>query len=116
MVKLSKVLPACGFVIAVALVGITSAFKDAPKKTLDSYFYQFKDGLAYTQTNIENSENYERSNDACQSGSNVCGVLLPSDATLGDPPDGTEFSTESGNLWLSQQAHSPQNGNIKMRN
>lgn len=30
MVQLSKVLPACGFVIAVALVGVTSSFKDAP--------------------------------------------------------------------------------------
>jgi len=29
MVQLSKVLPTCGFVVAVALVGITSSFKDA---------------------------------------------------------------------------------------
>ena len=31
MTNISKLLPACGFAIAVALVGITSAFKDAPK-------------------------------------------------------------------------------------
>ena len=39
MKNLSKMLPACGFVIAVALVGITSAFKDAPK-TNANYFAQ----------------------------------------------------------------------------
>ncbi|SEA28034.1 hypothetical protein SAMN05192529_11279 [Arachidicoccus rhizosphaerae] len=44
MVQLSKVLPACGFVIAVALVGITSAFKDAPKTNGNNFaqaYFQF---------------------------------------------------------------------------
>lgn len=33
MTKLNKWLPVCGFAIAIGLVGITSAFKDAPKQT-----------------------------------------------------------------------------------
>ena len=81
MAQLSKMLPACGFVIAVALVGITSSFKDAPKKVdgfvTYSFEYQPPSSNPYSKANVENDSNWVYNPDAtdCGGEDKACSLL-----------------------------------------
>lgn len=116
MTNLHKWLPACGFVIAVALVCITSSFKDASKTKAGPYFYKYTSSN-YSPTEIQKIDNYKRSDDdGCPGDTDVCGVLLPSDEGVNNPPVSAEFASESSNLVNSEANHAPANSNIIMQN
>lgn len=63
-------LPACGFVIAVALIGITSAFKDAPKNGNGREMYVFEynppesDPEPYSVANVQDVSHWTSTTDA----------------------------------------------------
>lgn len=81
MSQLSKMLPACGFVIAAALVGLTSSFKEAPKKVNGfvtySFEYQPPTTNPYTQASVENDSNWVYNADAtdCGGEDKACALL-----------------------------------------
>ena len=77
MTIISKMLPACGFVIAVALVGITSAFKDAPKTNSGDPAYYFE----YQSGDPANPANWEYTSDGtgCSGAGESCKILLSED-------------------------------------
>ncbi len=65
MVSFSKLLPACGFAIAAALAGVTSAFKEAPKDKSGQTMYTFEytppasdPTHPYSVGNVENVANW----------------------------------------------------------
>ncbi len=114
----NKVLLPLAFIMAFTIAVGVSAFKKPEKvkaKTTSGYFYKYKLSV-YDATNLQTIGNYERSNDACSPGSHVCGVFLPSDATLGDPPNSGEFSNVVSTILDSEAAGSAQSGDISMRN
>ncbi len=67
MVSFSKLLPACGFAIAAALAGVTSAFKEAPKTksgdTMFTFQYVPPSGTDYSQASVENLSNWQYTSD-----------------------------------------------------
>lgn len=77
MANISKLLPACGFAIAVALVGITSAFKDAPKtKSGDpTYYFEYQTGDASNPANWQ----FTSDGSGCSGDGQSCKILLPED-------------------------------------
>lgn len=112
--KIRKMIPAFAIAIGLALAMATSAFKEAPGVHQNPYYYQYNGGN-FTMTNIQDPNNYIRTTLSCTGSTNVCGVFLSIDEGSGNPPDATDFSTESGNLWTSQQNHAPADLNIKMK-
>lgn len=106
-------------VIAGLVLALGASAFISPKKQqtapFTGYFYKYKLSV-YDESNIRNINNYERSNDACSPGVHVCGVLLPTNQTLGQPPVSGEFSSVEDDLWNSEDAGSAQTPDISMRN
>lgn len=113
--KIIKMIPAFAIVMGLALAMATSAFKEVPKGNQNPYYYEYQ-GPDFTKTNVQDANNYTRTSLSCSGATNICGVFLSIDAGTGNPPDATDFSTESSNLWTSQQNHSPADLNIEMKN
>jgi len=67
MTNISKLLPACGFAIAVALVAVTSAFKEAPRTkggdTMYTFEYNASGGTDYSATSVEKASNWSYTSD-----------------------------------------------------
>lgn len=82
MTTISKILPACGFVIAVALVGVTSAFKEAPKAEQD--LWVLKSGATVGSTT---PSDYELQPRDCEGQVNFCGFEAPADGSIPTQPD-----------------------------
>ncbi len=86
MVSFSKLLPACGFAIAAALAGVTSAFKEAPKNKSGQMLYTFRynppSSDPYSATHVEDVANWSYTADTnpC-SGDDVeaCKIQVPAD-------------------------------------
>lgn len=112
---IKKIIPAFAIAIGLALAMATSAFKENVKGNQNPYYYEYQ-GPDFTKANIQDANNYTRTSLSCSGATNVCGVFLSVDEGTGNPPDASDFSTESSNLWTSQQNHSPADLNIKMRN
>jgi len=79
-------LPIGGFAIAVALVGITSAFKDAPKTNsgVDTYSFEYQPPATdpYSIANVEDTANWVYNEDAsgCGGVDKACALLdVPED-------------------------------------
>jgi len=113
--QIKKIIPLFAIAMGLVLAMATSGFKEVPKGNVNAYFYKYQ-GPDFTKTNIQDANNYVRTTLSCSGVTNVCGVFLTIDEGTGNPPDATDFSTESSNLWASQQGHSPADGNIKMKN
>lgn len=105
-------------VIAIVMGIAASAF--TPKEVLnksDNLFYYRYASSQTDQTNIQTISNYERSSLSCSGTNHVCGVLLPTDKSLGQQPDASEFNAEKGDLWTSEQAGTSVDPDIiKMKN
>jgi hypothetical protein len=112
--NIRKVIPAFAIAMGLVLAMATSAFKEVPKGNFDLTFYEYT-GSDFSQTNIQNINNYVKSTNTCSGTRNVCGVLLATDTGTGNPPNSTEFSAESSNLWTSQQTHTAADPNIVMK-
>jgi hypothetical protein len=112
--NIKKMIPSFAIAIGLVLAMATSGFREVPKENLNQYYYAYQ-GPDFTKTNIQDPDNYTRTTLSCSGTTNVCGVLLSIDEGTGNPPDATDFSTESSNLWTSQQNHSAADPNIKMK-
>ena len=107
-------IPSFAIAIGLVLAMATSAFKEVSKGPVSLTFYEYT-GSDFSQPNIQNINNYARSTNSCSGTKNVCGVLLSTDTGTGNPPNSTEFSAESSNLWTSQQNHAAADPNIVMK-
>lgn len=89
MARIEKMLPACGFAIAVALVGITSAFKDAPKKSGDptTYYFQFNGSNGQEDDPAQWSEIDESTYDLSSCNQKFRGCALATTSVTGTAPD-----------------------------
>lgn len=112
--KIKKMIPVFAIAMGLVLAMATSGFKEGPKGNLDLTFYQYT-GSDFSQSNIQDINNYVKSTNSCSGTQNVCGVLLATDTGTGNPPNSTEFSAESSNLWASQQNHAAADPNIVMK-
>jgi len=93
MKNLSKMLPACGFVIAVALVLTSSAFtKVSNQKIDDLYSFQYVEPSGsnpYSQANVQNKSNWEYapSDPGCTTGNvKPCEIQVSSSYVQGSDP------------------------------
>lgn len=109
-----KIIPLFAIVLGLVLAMATSGFKEGPKGNLDLSFYQYT-GSDFSQSKIQDINNYVRSTNSCSGTQNVCGVLLATDTGTGNQPNSTEFSAESSNLWASQQGHAAADPYIVMK-
>ena len=112
--NIKKMIPSFAIAIGVALALATSAFRETPKGNQNPYYYEYQ-GPDFSKTNLQEPGNYTRTSLSCSGSTNVCGVFLSIDEGTGNPPDATDFSTESSNLWTSQQNHVAADLNIKMK-
>lgn len=112
--KLKKIIPAFAIIAGLFLAMATSGFKEGANANVNPYFYKYK--LAtFAQTDIQNPANYVRSSSGCGGSYDVCGVLLTIDKGTGNPPDASDFGSQSANLWNSQQGHGAVGPNIQMQ-
>lgn len=92
-------------VVAFGLVFSMSAFKNhhsnEPQAKRAGHFYKYI-GPDYSETEIRDYTNYERSENTCEDGENLCGVFLPSDPSGTDQPVQSELDAVANNLWISQ--------------
>lgn len=101
MKKLTKILPVCGFVIAVALVGVTSAFKEAPKTKGGQTLYQFQydpptGSQAYSVANVENVANWKYApSGSCNSDNIKACTIMASHVDDSDPTDPVLLNSEN---------------------
>ncbi|WPU94826.1 hypothetical protein SNE25_04730 [Mucilaginibacter sabulilitoris] len=104
---------ALGLVVAAMAISF-SAFTNV--KRVNSNFYVYSSS-SHLQGDIQNFNNYiATSSDPCSGATtNVCGVTLPTAQPVNSKPISSEFDDESANLWDSQTAHAPQDGNIDMK-
>ncbi len=110
--KLHKLLPTCGLALGVALVIATSAFKEAPKSHLGSYFYEFS-GNQTVEAQVKDRTNYQRVDAGCaETDGDLCGIYLPNDAAPNANPSATDFSPHETDLWNSAQAGTTQDQNV----
>jgi hypothetical protein len=112
--NIQKMIPSFAIAIGLALAMATSGFREGPKGNLDLTFYEYT-GSDFSQTNIQDINKYVRSTNSCSGSRNVCGILLATDNGVGNPPNSTEFSAESSNLWTSQQNHAAADPNVVMK-
>jgi|SRR5665213_826931 len=113
--NINKMIPSFAVATGLAMAMATSAFREVPKESINPYFYEYQ-GPNFTQANIQDVDNYARTSSSCSGSTNVCGVFLSMDEGTGNPPNTTDFSSESSNLWTSQQNHHPADVNIKLKN
>lgn len=88
--NLGKILPVGGFVIAVALVGITSGFKDAPKETSGKFaqsHFEFTGihGLEDQRADWKLISEEEYDALACETGQQGCGMIADLDPSDNHP-------------------------------
>lgn len=98
-------------VIALGSFSLMS-FKKSEVQT--SYFYEYTSSST-SQLDIENINNYQRSEQSCEPGDHVCGVNLPSNTGLGNPPNTAEFDAVKSQLWASEQSGEAQTDQIQMK-
>jgi hypothetical protein len=99
-----------GAVAAIALVlttVFTFAFKSVAHKNAASakragFLYQYN-GPNYSEEEIRKVANYERSENSCEDGENLCGVILTSDPSGTDQPVPSELNAIADELLASQQ-------------
>lgn len=103
---------ALGLMVGVLAIGF-SAFTTV--KRANSNFYVYTQ-TATDQLSIQTISNYVAATAACPSGSNVCGLTLPTAKPLGQTPVASEFSAESADLWTSQDSGTPADLSISMKN
>lgn len=107
-----------GVIALFAIVVAGSAFVKggtAAKQDKSSlYFYRYT-ALSHQQGDIEERTNYVRAEESCDEGDRVCGVYLPTDQGLGNPPSISDFNTVVSDLWASEQANSPTIDEIVMK-
>lgn len=87
------------------------------KQSSDSqtgYFYEYTSSST-DREDIENINNYQRSSVSCEGDEHVCGVLLPTDNGLGNPPLQTEFDPLVDDLWNSEQSGSATHPQVIMK-
>lgn len=91
--------------LAFGLVFSLSAFKsnnsNEPQAKRAGHFYKYI-GPDYSETEIRDYSNYERSENTCEDGENLCGVFLASDPSGTDQPVEAELDAVADNLWISQ--------------
>lgn len=129
MSKIAKLLPLCGFVIAVALVVLTSSFKAAHKTMSGDTLYQFAYNPPatnpYSVTNVENVANWSYSpSGSCTSGSvKACTILAsqvddsdPSNPVLLSSEDITASTTTPNNSIVSSTADAPNTSSPNITN
>jgi hypothetical protein len=112
--NIKKMIPSFAIAIGLVLAMATSGFKEMPKGNMSLTFYEYT-GPDFSQSNIQDINKYVRSSNTCSGSRNVCGVLLTTDTGAGNPPNSTEFSAESSNLWTSEQNHAAADPNIVMK-
>lgn len=97
-------------------VGTKSTNYKHKVKRANSNFYVYTSSST-AQADIQNINNYaSTTSDPCGgTTTNVCGVTLSTAKPAGQKPVATEFSAESGNLWTSQQNHTPADGSVSMK-
>lgn len=123
MMKIKKTVKASLFTLmlafmAIGTIAVAAVMKTekAPKTDPTGFFYRYTSNSTLPE-DIENIYNYERSDDACPSGTlHVCGVYLPSDATFGEKPDSDEFDAVVDDLLESEAGNSSANDDIIMKN
>lgn len=103
MTKLSKMLPACGFVIAVALVCVTSSFKGATQKgnVDDLYTFMYNppstdpDPL-YSKASVENEANWTYApEETCETGTVKACTIEASQVDASNPSAPELLSSEN---------------------
>lgn len=96
MKKLTKILPVCGFVIAVALVGVTSAFKEAPKQWNGQSTLTFEytppdpQNPSYAPADVSTLSNWHTTSDASECSNDnqrACKIYVPDAAPYVDGND-----------------------------
>jgi hypothetical protein len=98
--------------LAIALAWGTSSYK-TPK--VNSYFYQFN-GDPTNETQVKSASEYTRVTTACSSDAgSLCGIYLPTDEGLGNPPSTSDFNPNQSQLWTSAQSGTAAASNIEMR-
>jgi hypothetical protein len=107
-------MPVFAIALGLVLAFTTSGFREVPRENTNPYFYEYQ-GPDFSKDNIQDANNYVRTSLSCSGSTNVCGVFLSIDEGTGNPPDATDFSSESSNLWTSQQNHVAADTNIKMK-
>lgn len=98
-------------VIAIGSFTLMSFKKSAVQ---NSYFYEYTSSST-SQLDIENINNYKRSEQSCEPGSHVCGVNLPTDTGLGNSPNTSEFNSVKSQLWASEQSGEAESELIQMK-
>jgi len=102
MARLEKMLPAMGFVIAVALVGITSAFKDAPKGQQNPFW------VLKNPANIGSTTpaDYQQGSNDCSKQIHFCGFSAPDNGS-GEPNISavTNLTTDLNDLASDNDGH-----------
>ncbi|MFN0292530.1 hypothetical protein [Pedobacter helvus] len=92
--------------LAFGLVFSMSAFKatteNPSQKKRAEHFYRYI-GPDYSESEIRDYTNYEKSDSPCEDGVNLCGVFLASDPSGTDQPVQSELDAVANNLWTSQQ-------------
>lgn len=79
-----------------------------------SFFYEYTSSST-SQSDIEDVNNYERSEPSCEPGEHVCGVNLPTNTGDGNSPDLAEFNAVASDLWVAEQTGSTTNPQIFMK-
>lgn len=113
MARLEKMLPACGFAIAVALVSITSAFKDAPKGHLDDSFWVLKTGKTVGSTM---PSDYQQGSNDCSLRIHFCGFSAPDDGS-GEPDisSNPDLVSDLNSLASNPNGHFDTSGDVTYR-
>ncbi len=104
--------------VAVAAMLAMSAFtvaKENSKATTSGFFYKFT-GDVSDPDQFSNPDLWERAENDCVGDIHVCGVLLPSDATLGAHPNTGELNTALPDINQSEDNSSPASPDVIMRN
>ncbi|GGH29839.1 hypothetical protein FAZ19_21775 [Sphingobacterium alkalisoli] len=99
--------------MAIAATSLTMmSFETSAVQT--SYFYEYTSNST-NQSDIEDINNYQRSEASCEPGEHVCGVNLPTNTGNGNAPAPTEFDAVKSQLWAAEQAGSTTNPQISMK-
>ena len=105
-------------VVAIAAMLAMSAFTVAhhtSKMPPPGYFYKFV-GETRNETNLTDRSQFELSEDDCSGTGHVCGVYLTTGGDDGDHPVAGEFDQIKDQIWSSEQAATPLETEIIMKN